>query len=55
MNEEKWFVVDLNRDGRKKRGPYKYSETAVAVREEMERNASDEQNERWNLGIIQEG
>jgi hypothetical protein len=52
-----WYVVDMFRDGAPGknlvlRGPFKYPETAGAVRAEMERWASGQQNERWNLGVV---
>lgn len=47
---KQWWLVDRT-SGTTLRGPYKYAETAAAVRQEMEDNASDEKNERWNLCI----
>lgn len=46
-----YYVIDMFSD-RVYRGPYQHEETAGAVRHEMEENASDEENESWNLGIV---
>ena len=49
-----WYVVNLSAPMPTfpMRGPYKHSETAGAIRSELELAASDEQDELWNLGII---
>ena len=46
-----YYVIDMYSD-MVHRGPYKHEETAGAVRAEMESDASEEQNEVWNLGIV---
>lgn len=46
-----WWVVDKFYNNHKHRGPYKYRETASAVRSEMERNAGEKENARWNLVV----
>lgn len=47
-----WYIADHHSDDQILRGPFAHSETAAAVRTEMEHNASEEQNERWNLWVI---
>jgi len=48
-----WFVKEIET---KKilRGPYKHSETAAAVRAEMEKHLNKWQAENWNLWIVWE-
>jgi len=52
MRAKGWYVVDRAREDFVHRGPYKYAETAGAVREEMERHATEYQDEHWNLAVI---
>lgn len=47
-----WYVFD-KRSNTVLRGPYMYMETASAVRQEMERNATERQNELWNLAAVE--
>ena len=49
---EQWFVVDHDRDDLKLHGPYVLSETAAAVRREMERLPP--YDEDGNLWIVSE-
>lgn len=46
-----WYVVEMNRQ-HVMRGPYKHSETACAVRREIEDHANERQASLWNLGIV---
>jgi len=48
---EEWFVMD-GTSGNYLRGPYKCQHAAGSVRAEMELNASDKTNERWNLWVV---
>jgi hypothetical protein len=48
-----WYVVDHDHENRVLRGPFRYEETAGAVRQEMERAASDTQNAKWNLWVTE--
>lgn len=50
-NKSGWCVTDANRDHEVVCGPYKYKETAGAVRKVLESTASEKQNERWNLHV----
>jgi len=46
-----WYIVNQG-DGHVKRGPYRYLETANAVRAEIERHATARQLELWNLIVL---
>ena len=48
LQQEKWYLID-EYTGEKIRGPYRYSETAVAVRHEVERIYPFKE---WNLQIV---
>ena len=52
-----WYVVDHARNNRVVRGPYKYAETAHAVRDELERT-EDKPDVDWdelhlNLWVVE--
>ena len=47
-----WWVVDRNNGDAKINGPHGSAETAGSVRYVLELNASEEQNERWNLCVV---
>ncbi len=49
--EDGWYVVDRNNQYFIHRGPYKHSETAGAVRQEMEMSADE--RKRWNLWVVE--
>jgi hypothetical protein len=51
--ETAWFVVDHDEDDRRIRGPFESSETACAVRREMERHHPHYKDE-GNLWIVSE-
>jgi hypothetical protein len=50
----KWFLVDHDKDDKKVRGPYDHSETAAAVRAELEAN-HEYYRDYGNLWIVSEG
>lgn len=53
--EGAWFVVDWNSDdNRKHAGPFVHQETAGYARQTIEMNASNRQNEAWNLAVVWE-
>lgn len=50
-----WYVVNRAADGTEHvfRGPYRYSETAVEIRRELESRATEAQESLWNLCVVQ--
>ncbi len=48
----RWYIYDRESD-QLLRGPYKHRETAAAVREEMERNATAVENAKWSLWVTE--
>jgi hypothetical protein len=47
-----WLVVDHANNDEQMGGPFRYQETAAYARSTLELNASNRQNEAWNLWVV---